>query len=96
MSLSQEQPPLSVDDELREYLARRFIDIENELGKFNKFTERKQMPYKPQTGDIHYFGDPGTHNYDAAITVEGFWGLSSSGWVQLDVQTTGGKTWTTV
>ena len=83
MSLSQEQPPISLDPELREYLTRRFIDIENEFRKPSKFPSRKEMPYKPQIGDIHYFGNPAIHNYDAAIASVGFWGLTSIGWIQL-------------
>lgn len=83
MSLSQEQPPLSIDDNLREFLVRRFIDIANQLDLPSKFPERKEMPYKAQPGDVHFFGNPATHSYDAAITAEGWWGMKSTGWVQL-------------
>ena len=83
MSISNEQPPVETDERLREYLARRFIDIGVALDDDPKFTERKEMPYKPQTGAMHYFGNPATHNYDIAITQEGFWGLRSNGWVFL-------------
>lgn len=82
MSLSQEQPPIKLDDELGDFLSRRFIEVGNELDKPSKFKERKEMPYKPQTGDVHYFGNPASHSYDAAITTEGFWGLTSTGWVK--------------
>ncbi len=85
MSLPQEQPPLSVDEELRDFLIRRFIDIDNRFDRAAKFPERKEMPYKPQDGDIHYFGDPLSHNYDAAITAEGFWGLRAGTWRRLDL-----------
>jgi hypothetical protein len=80
MSLSHEQPPLSIDEDLREYLIRRFIDIDNLLDRAGKFPPRKEMPYKPQIGDVHYFGDPSTHNYDAVISMAGFWGLTAFGW----------------
>lgn len=83
MSLSQEQPPSDVDEVLKDFLSRKFISIGNELNQPSKFPIRKEMPYKAQIGDVHYFGNPATHNYDAAITVEGFWGLKSSGWVDL-------------
>jgi len=83
MSLSQEQVPLTVEDELREFLARRFVEVANEIDRPGKFPERKEMPYKPQTGDVHYFGNPATHSYAAAITTEGFWGLTNTGWVKL-------------
>lgn len=96
MSLSQEQPPISVDEELSEFLNRRFVDVGNELVKPSKFPQRKEMPYKPQTGDVHYFGDPATHNYDASITAEGFWGLTSGGWLGMDSASGGGAPITSV
>lgn len=83
MSLTQEQPPVSADDDLREFLSRRFIEVENELNKPSKFPERREMPYKPQVGDVHYFGNPADHSYDAIISTEGFWGLTSLGWIKL-------------
>jgi len=73
--LGQEQVPLSVEnEELRDFLNRRFIDIGSLFFQAPKFPERKQMPYKPQFGDIHYFGDPTTHQYDTQIIEQGWWG----------------------
>lgn len=89
MSLSQEQVPLTAEKTLSEFLTRRFIDVANELVKPSKFPQRKEMPYKPQTGDIHYFGDPTTHNYDAVISTEGFWGMTVDGWEKLNSESTG-------
>lgn len=89
MSLGQEQPPEKIEEDLKEFLGRRFIDISNQLNQPSKFPERKEMPYKPQTGDVHYFGDPATHSYDAVISSEGFWGLESTGWVKLSKKATG-------
>lgn len=89
-ALSQEQPPFEVDENLRNYLIRAFTDVDNQLKAPSKFPERKEMPYKPQVGDVHYFGNPATHNYDAAITLEGYWGLTSTGWKQLDAAGGGG------
>ena len=83
MSLSYEQPPIGTPDELAEYLNRMFRSIDVAVDQPSKFPERKEMPYKPQVGDIHYFGNPATHNYDAAITSEGFWGLKSTGWAKI-------------
>lgn len=83
MSIGQEQPPLSTDEELSEYLNRRFIDIGSQFADSPKFPERKEMPYKPQIGDVHYFGNPSTHNYSVQITAEGFWGYTRLGWVLL-------------
>lgn len=79
--ISNEQPPQQIDVPLREYLARRFIDIGISLSQDPSCYPRKEMPYKPQTGALHYFNDPLDHNYDPAITEEGFWGLRSDGWV---------------
>ena len=90
MSFAQEAVPSSVDDELREFLNRKFIEIAIEFRKHGKFPERKEMPYKAQTGDIHYFGNPASHSYDAAITAEGFWGLKNTGWVQMSTVGGGG------
>lgn len=84
MAISQEQPPVEIDEALREYLIRFRTDVDNELKKAPKFPERKEMPYKAQIGDAHYFGDIADHSYDAAITDEGFWGNTDSGWRRLD------------
>jgi len=85
MSLTQEVPPKNTDENLREYLVRRFLEIGTALDLPSKFPERREMPYKPRIGDIHYFGDIADHSYDAAITTEGFWGLTNLGWAQLDI-----------
>jgi hypothetical protein len=83
MNLSQERPPENIDEDLGEFLVRRFIDVGTALDQAPVFPPRKQMPYKPQLGHVHYFGDPTIHDYDAAITSEGFWGLTSEGWVPI-------------
>lgn len=75
MSLSQEEPPEGLDPELKEYLSRRFIDIDNLLSRAPKHPERKRMPYKPQFGDVQYFGDPASHDYDAIILSKGWYGF---------------------
>ena len=81
--ISNEQPPDEIDGNLKEFLKRRFIDVGIALKQDPGFAPRKEMPYKPQTGAMHYFNNPAAHNYDAAITQEGFWGLRSDGWVFL-------------
>lgn len=75
MSLSQEEAPEGTPAELKEYLGRRFLDIATLLDQASKFPQRKQMPYKPQFGDEHYFGDPATHQYDPVINLRGWWGF---------------------
>jgi len=83
MSLIQETTPESVEEELREFLTRRFIDISAEFEQEPSYPVRKMMPYKPQIGETYYFPDPTGHNFDVAITAEGWWGLKSTGWVQI-------------
>lgn len=83
MSYTPEVPPDHVDPEFRSFLNRQFLDISNELVQTNKFIERREMPYKPQVGNIYYFGDPSSNSYDAAITAEGWWGYKSTGWSQI-------------
>lgn len=89
-SISQEQPPFEIDEDLREYLIRFRTDVDSALKAASKFPERKEQPYKAQLGDVHYFGDPVTHSYDAAITDEGFWGQTATGWRRLDLDGGGG------
>jgi hypothetical protein len=86
MSIGQEQAPFDVDPFLSEYINRKFIEVDMALRSAKKFPERKEMPYKAQTGDIHYFGDPSTHSYDADITAEGFWGKSNLGWIPVSLR----------
>jgi hypothetical protein len=82
MSLSQEQVPNTIEDEvLREFLNRRFVDIGIQFENPPVFPTRHEMPYKPKIGNMYYFGDPLTHDYDPAITEEGWWGMKSTGWV---------------
>jgi hypothetical protein len=81
-SIGQENPPEGTDPLLAEFLQRRFISIEVALDDAShSFPPRKQMPYKPQVGQIYYFNNPADHNYDPEITSEGWWGLKSTGWV---------------
>jgi len=82
-SISQETPPESFDVDQRQWLTRRFVDVGNALKQSYKNASRKEMPYKPQIGDVHFFPDPAGHTFDVAITSEGWWGLKSTGWVQL-------------
>lgn len=83
MSIPREQPPEELSERVKAYLNRRFDSIADALEQPSGYPIRKEMPYKPQVGVIHYFGNPATHNYDAAILTEGFWGLTSTAWVKL-------------
>jgi hypothetical protein len=83
MSFTPEQAPENTEESLREYLNRMFTNIGITFSQPSKFPKRKEMPYKPQIGDVHYFGDPADHDYNATITSEGFWGLTNLGWIKL-------------
>ena len=83
MSLSNELPPFELEDDVRNYLIRRFNEVELEFTKPIGFTIERIAVDKPQIGNIYYFGDPANYNYDVAITAEGWWGYKSTGWVQL-------------
>lgn len=91
MALSQETPPINLQDDLKDYLSRRFIEVDTELRQAPVFPVRKEMPYKPQVGNVYYFGDPATHSYNPAITEQGWWGLVDLGsgpvWTQLNLDT---------
>ena len=74
-NISDEQPPVSTEPDLADYLYRRFREVAIALPDAQHANpERKEMPYKPQFGHVYYFGDPDVHNYDAAINVAGWWG----------------------
>jgi len=73
MGLTLETPPDSFTEVEREWLTRRFVEVGAVLDQPSKHPERHRMPYKPRFGDIHYYGDPLTHSYDAVITSHGLW-----------------------
>ena len=77
--LSREIPPKE-PEALVAYLSRMFNQVGNLLQRSHEYTERREMPGRPQVGDVYYFGNPATHSYDAAITSEGWWGYKSTGW----------------
>ena len=84
MSLSQESPPASADPVLGEWLARRFRQVGLLLlSAHHTHVPRREDVPKPQIGDVYYFEDPAGHNYDVAITSEGWWGYKSTGWVKI-------------
>ena len=74
-----EQPPLSVDTELAEYLNRQFSTLANTLTQTNYFPPRTRLPEKVQAGRVYYFSQA----IDATITSEGLWMYQSTGWVKL-------------
>ena len=78
-NIGSEQPPLSTPDELREFLARQFVLVNNALAQSNKFPPIYNLPDKPQDGNLYYFG----RIIGATITSIGFWGYENGAWVKL-------------
>ena len=74
-----EQPPEGTDDKLKEYLSRMFINVDLALSNRDQLKKCSVLPDKPSIGKVYYF----TQVIGATITAEGYWGYTSSGWVQL-------------
>lgn len=77
-SIAIEQPPLDTDTNLTEYLSRMFIQTNIALGQNNWLVPIYVQPYKPQVGQLYYFGD--AIALDPDITAEGLYIYKSTGW----------------
>lgn len=79
-SISQEQPPQSVEIALREWLSRRFIEVGMALSSGEDYEVHYTIPTKTVVGMTRYFGAaiPTT-----PITAEGLWIFKSTGWTQI-------------
>lgn len=71
-----EQPPIS-PDALKEYVYRQLVGLESDINQLDKIQPRTAIPAKPIIGKIYYF----SNIVLPAITVEGYWGYKSTGWV---------------
>ena len=78
-SIGNEQPPVDLEVTLREYLSRRFVEINIALSKSQKFPPIYVLPTKPQDGNVEYFGQI----IGTTITSVGFWGYENGVWVKL-------------
>lgn len=78
-TISNEQPPVELPADLREYLSRRFVEIGIALQQSKKFPPIYSLPAKPQDGNVEYFGQI----IGATITSVGFWGYENGAWVKL-------------
>lgn len=74
-----EQPPVSTEEELREYLARNNIQIGYELTNNNQIPRFTDLPNKVSVGKIYYFKNAVPAH--PVITAEGYYGYKSTGWV---------------
>jgi len=79
-NISNEQPPVSTDDDLKEWLARRMVELNIAFGQIEDYDVLYQIPEKNFVGMVKYFGAaiPTT-----AITAEGLWCYKSTGWTQI-------------
>ena len=79
-AISQEQPPVDVDEDSREWLVRRFVDVGIAIGKSEDFEVNTKLPTRVKIGMTRYFGAaiPTT-----PITAEGLWIYKSTGWTQI-------------
>jgi hypothetical protein len=73
-----EQPPLTIDKNLREYLVRQLTLLQNSVNNASQLDVLTNIPSKPSVGKIYYFA-----NTTGAITSIGYWGYNSTGWVKL-------------
>lgn len=79
MTIKDEQPPVSTNIDLSEYLTRMFDDARIEDSRARQYPVLTVIPSKLSIGKTYYF--------DAVIlpdiTQIGFWGYTSVGWVLL-------------
>lgn len=77
--LASEQPPVGTDENLTEYLARMFSQIDIALANSGSLSKRNIAPGKPIIGKIYYFNIAIPAH--PVITAEGYYGFKSTGWV---------------
>lgn len=86
LRLNIEQPPFDVIDNLKEYLARRFVDVDNSLSTAHEIDKYTSLPEKPVDGKLYYFPNeidpdiliPGLYFYQNGVYTL----LSNSEWVR--------------
>ncbi len=79
MTITNEQPPQSTDDDLREYLARQLLAAKREDENSSQVPVLTRLPGKLSVGKLYYFsnaiaGDP-------VVTQEGLYIQKSGGMV---------------
>ncbi len=74
-----EQPPLSFQDDQKEYLSRVNTEVGNELENLDQLTRYTAIPEKVSTGKLYYFKNAVAAH--PVITSEGYYGYKSTGWV---------------
>ena len=77
MPIGDEQPPVNIDKDLREYLRRMFEDARAEDLRSSQIPVINVMPGKLSDGKIYYFATA----VGSGITQIGFWGRKAGAWV---------------
>jgi len=72
-------PPDELDEDLKRYLSRLFLQTDICLGQNNKIAISGTLPAKPQNGNIYYFNQVILPD----IVSIGFWGYADDSWVYL-------------
>jgi hypothetical protein len=78
-SISQEQPPLDIEVELKEFLSRRFVDVGIALNSSHVFEPITALPQKPKQGTVNFF----SVSVGAEIPAPGLYVFMSPNWVLL-------------
>ena len=79
MPIPDEQPPIELSAEVREYLSRMFRAAADEDRNSTKHPILYAVPGHPVVGKSYYFGAAIS---TTPITGEGLWVYKSTGWVQ--------------
>lgn len=79
-TVSTEQPPKGIDDDLKEWLTRLVINLNNKLRNVDDYEVLYAVPDKVFIGMTRYFG---AAIATTAITAEGLWIYKSTGWAQI-------------
>lgn len=79
--ISNEQPPASLDDDVKEYLSRMFGQVSIALQSTDVIVRRNGLPERPEIARIYYFN--GAIAAHPVIDEEGFYGYTSTNYVKL-------------
>jgi hypothetical protein len=74
-----EQPPVNTDNQLKEYLFRQLLTLENRSLQLGNLEILTALPNKPSIGKVYYFANA----ILPSITYEGAWVYTSYGWTSL-------------
>jgi len=79
-NLSHEVPPEGLPDNIKEYLARMFLNVDIALSRGDTLPKLTAPPIRPVTGKIYYFSNAVAAH--PVITTAGYYGYTTA-WVFL-------------